>query len=51
MYELICCYCGDDPWFDYREVLAKFQHIRGPYPLPVGVAAYAHHVREYHSRT
>ena len=50
MYELICCDCGDDPWVDYREVPAEFQQTRGPYLFTAGIAAYAHHVRRYHSR-
>jgi hypothetical protein len=50
MYELICCDCGDDPWVDYREVPAAFRQTRGPYLFTAGIAAYAHHVRRYHSR-
>ena len=49
-YELICCDCGDDPWVDYREVPAAFRQTRGPYLFTAGIAAYAHHVRRYHSR-
>jgi hypothetical protein len=49
VYELVCYFCGDDPSLDYREVPARFQQIRGPYPFAAGVAAYAHHVRRYHS--
>ena len=51
LYELICCYCGDDPWVDYREVPAEFRQIRGPYPFTAGIAAYARHVSRFHSRT
>ena len=51
MYELVCWYCGDDPWVDYREVPAQFQQIRGPYLFTAGIAAYACHVRQYHGRT
>lgn len=51
MYELICCDCGDDPWVDYREVPAEFRQTRGPYLFTAGIAAYARHVRRYHSRS
>jgi len=50
MYELICCDCGDDPWVDYREVPAEFRRTRGPYLFTAGIAAYARHIRRYHSR-
>ena len=43
-FELICCYCGDHPDLDYREVSPELQRIRGPYPLPVGVVAYEQHL-------
>jgi hypothetical protein len=49
VYELVCYYCGDDPSVDYREVPARYQQIRGPYPFAAGIAAYAQHVRRYHS--
>jgi hypothetical protein len=42
-YELICCYCGDQPDLDYREVSPKLQRIRGPYPFPAAIAAYQKH--------
>jgi hypothetical protein len=45
VFELICCDCGDDPGLDYREVSAKLQLVRGPYPVADGVAAYEHHRR------
>jgi hypothetical protein len=51
LYELICYYCGDDPWIDYQATPAEYRQIRGPYPFTAGIAAYAHHVRRYHSRT
>ena len=43
VYELICCYCGDDPDLDYRHVSAELQRIRGPYPIAAGIAAYGRH--------
>jgi len=36
-YELICCYCGDQPGLDYREVSPGLQRIRGPYPFRAGI--------------
>jgi hypothetical protein len=49
-YELVCSDCGDDPDLDYREVSPQLRRIRGPYLIAAGVAAYARHVRLYHSR-
>jgi hypothetical protein len=48
VFELICCDCGDDPDLDYREAAPRFQRIRGPYPLPAGIAAYQKHVARQH---
>ena len=45
LFELICCYCGDHPDLDYREVPPELQQIRGPYPIAVAVAAYEEHLR------
>jgi len=47
-FELICCYCGDHPDLDYRDVSPELQHIRGPYPLALGVAAYEKHLGACH---
>jgi len=47
VYELICCYCHDDPDLDYRHVSPELQGIRGPYPIVAGIAAYEKHA-EYH---
>jgi hypothetical protein len=49
-YELVCCECGDDPYFDYGEVSPGLQQIRGPYPFAAGIAAYEEHVQRYHRR-
>lgn len=49
VYELICCYCGDDPDLDYREVSPELQRIRGPYPIAAGITAYGRHA-EHHRR-
>jgi len=43
-FEIVCCYCGDDPELDYREVSAELRLIRGPYPVAAGVAAYGKHL-------
>jgi hypothetical protein len=50
MFEIVCCYCGDHPDLDYRDVSAKLQRIRGPYPVAAGVAAYAQHLRRHSGR-
>lgn len=42
-FEIICCYCGDDPDLDYRNIPLKLRRIRGPYPIAAGVAAYKAH--------
>ena len=47
-FELICCYCGDHPDLDYLDVSPELQRIRGPYPLPAGVAAYERHLGQCH---
>jgi len=44
VFELICCYCGDDPCLDYRDVSPELQQIRGPYLIAAGIAAYKEHV-------
>jgi hypothetical protein len=38
--------CGDDPYLDYSGVPARFQRLRGPYPLRAGAAAYQQHLAE-----
>ena len=50
MFEIVCCYCGDHPDLDYREVSPKLQRIRGPYPVAAGVAAYGNHLRRHSGR-
>jgi len=49
-FEIICCDCGDDPGLEYAQVSPRFQLIRGPYPIAVGVAAYEAHLK-LHCRT
>jgi hypothetical protein len=43
-FEVICCYCGDHPYLDYREVSPELQLIRGPYPIAAGIAAFEEHL-------
>lgn len=47
VYELVCCYCGDDPDLDYRHVSPELQRIRGPYPIAAGIAAYGRHAEQH----
>jgi hypothetical protein len=47
-FEIICCDCGDHPDRDYRDVSPRFQGIRGPYPIALGVTAYKEHLRLHH---
>ena len=49
MFEIVCCYCGDHPDLDYREVSPQLRRIRGPYQIAAGVAAYENHLGR-HSR-
>jgi hypothetical protein len=44
-FEIICCYCGDDPNLDYGKVSPRLQLVRGPYLLAAGVAAYEQHLK------
>ena len=44
VFELICPGCGDHPYLDYSEVSPRLQHIRGPYAMSEGLAAYAEHL-------
>ena len=46
-FEVICCYCGDHPYLDYREVSPALQRIRGPYPIAAGITAYVEHARRH----
>lgn len=50
VFEIVCCYCGDHPDLDYRDVAPKLQRIRGPYPVAAGVAAYGEHLRRHARR-
>jgi hypothetical protein len=50
LFEIVCCYCGDHPDLDYREVSPELQQIRGPYPVAAGVAAYGRHLGRHRPR-
>ena len=50
LFELICADCGDHPELDYRDISARLQRIRGPYPLAAGVAAYGRHLELSHEQ-
>ncbi len=50
LFEIVCCYCGDDPDLDYREVSPALRRIRGPYPVAAGVAAYGRHLGRHRPR-
>jgi hypothetical protein len=50
MFEIICCYCGDDPSLDYLEVSPRHQLVRGPYSLAAGAVAYEQHVDLHEQR-
>lgn len=39
VFKVICCYRGDHPYLDYREVSPELQQIRGPHPIAPGIAA------------
>lgn len=49
-FEIVCCYCGDDPDLDYDEVSPELRRIRGPYPIALGVTAYERHLGQHHRR-
>ena len=44
-FEVVCCDCGDHPYWDYSEISLSLQRIRGPYPtIAAGLAAYDQHL-------
>jgi hypothetical protein len=44
VYEIICPDCGDHPRVGYTEAGPRLQHVRGPYTLSEGLAAYERHI-------
>jgi hypothetical protein len=44
-FEVVCCDCGDHPYWDYSEISLSLQQIRGPYPtMAAALAAYEEHL-------
>jgi hypothetical protein len=44
-FEVVCCDCGDHPYWDYSEISRSLQRIRGPYTtLAAALAAYDQHL-------
>ena len=44
-FEVICCDCGDHPYWDYSEISLSLQRIRGPYTtMAAALAAYDQHL-------
>ena len=44
-FEVICCDCGDHPYWDYSEISLSLQRIRGPYAtMAAALAAYDRHI-------
>jgi hypothetical protein len=44
-FEVVCCDCGDDPYWDYSEISLSLQRIRGPYTtMAAALAAYDQHL-------
>ncbi len=44
-FEVVCCDCGDHPYWDYSEISLSLQRIRGPYTtMAAALAAYDQHL-------
>lgn len=44
-FEVVCCDCGDHPYWDYSEISLSLQRIRGPYTtMAAALAAYDRHL-------
>jgi len=44
-FEVVCCDCGDHPYWDYCEISLSLQRIRGPYlTMAAALAAYDQHI-------
>ena len=44
-FEVICCDCGDHPYWDYSEISLSLQRIRRPYTtMAAALAAYDQHL-------
>jgi hypothetical protein len=43
-FEVVCCGCGDHPYWGYSEISPSLQRIRGPYAgMAAALAAYEQH--------
>ena len=43
-FEVVCCHCGDHPYWGYSEISPSPQRIRGPYAMSADLAAYDRHL-------
>ena len=44
-FEVVCCHCGDHPYWGYSEISLSLQRIRGPYTTTAAaLAAYDQHL-------
>jgi hypothetical protein len=44
-FEVVCCDCGDHPYWGYSEIPLSLQQIRGPYTtMAAALAAYDQHL-------
>ena len=44
-FEVVCCDCGDNLYWDYSEISLSLQRIRGPYTtMAAALAAYDQHL-------
>ena len=44
-FEVVCCHCGDHPYWGYSEISLSLQRIRRPYTtMAAALAAYDRHL-------
>jgi hypothetical protein len=44
-FEVVCCHCGDHPYWGYSEISSSLQRIRGPYTtMAAALVAYDQHL-------
>jgi hypothetical protein len=45
VFEVVCCHCGDHPYWGYSEISLSLQRIRGPYAtMAAALAAHDQHL-------